>query len=255
MYLKDNELKSGFIENTLDENFGNIGYDLRIAEIVKDSERTKDYELQPAESVFVSTKEVINIPTDMFAQVVIRNSAIRLGLSVVAPIYQPGHKTRIFFRVTNSSARTVHLEEGKSICTLMAFRFATASDKPYTGVYSDEMDYRGIGDFHSVSIPEAGSLTEKLKAVEKVESRLYGNVMMMLTVFVAIFSLVNLNTAAWQNDYSLSQTVMFNFMFLSVISTLVLLVAEVLNRLTGRRWLYAVPILALLLSLLAQWAR
>lgn len=252
MFLKDEDLKDVLIEGAQDVGFGNISCDLFIKEILANSGHVSEYALKSGESVFVSTVEVIDVPKNMFAQVIMRNSAIRLGLDIAAPVYQPGHKTRIFFRVTNVSSATVNLKQGLSVCSLMLYRFSTDSSKPYAGVYSDEFDYRGIGDFHSVAIPAVGEIEEKLRTLEKLEARLYGNVMMMLTVFVAIFSLVNLNSAVWQSNYTLQQAIAFNFMFLSIISALVLLVAEILNRLKSRRWLFCVPVLSLAVSLLVR---
>ena len=158
MFLKDEELTRGLIEGAQTANYGNISCDLLIREIISSSGRCTNYELKPRESVFVSTVEIIDVPPNMFAQIVIRNSAIRMGLDIAAPIYQPGHKTRIFFRVTNISSVTVNLKQNQSVCSLMFYQFASNSVKPYTGVYSEEFDYRGVGDFHSIATPTIGRL-------------------------------------------------------------------------------------------------
>ena len=251
MFLKDSDLNSGFITGATEENFGNISYDLLIKEIITDAGHFTEYSLKPGESAFVSSVEVVNVPPDMFAQVAIRNSAIRLGLAVSAPIYQPGHKTRIFFRATNISKATITLKQKTSVCSLMGYRFKEPSSKPYSGVYADEFDYRGVGDFHSVQIPSASVLEERLKDLEKLEHRLYGNVMMLLTVFVAIFSLVNLNMSTLRSGYSLCEILGFNAMFLGAISTLVLLIAEIIGSLHKRqRLLFVVPFISLIAACL-----
>lgn len=255
MFLKDDELKNGIIEGAQEDNFGNISCDLLIKEILSGAKHYKEYALKPDESVFVSTVEVVNVPENMFAQVVIRNSAIRLGLEIVAPIYQPGHRSRIFFRVTNVSSATVELKQNTSVCSLMVYRLAEKSTNPYRGVYSEELDYRDVGDFHSVDIPKAGIVEKKLKALEKLENRLYGNVMMMLTVFVSIFSLVNLNMSTLRGEYSLPEVLTFNFIFLSVISTLVLLTAEIIGNLEGRRKLFFIPLIALSLAIFLLFSK
>ena len=252
MFLTDEELKRGIIENANAENFGNISYDLFIKEILVEGEHKAEYDLKPAESVFVSTIEILNVPLNMFAQVVPRNSAIRLGLDINAPIYQPGHKTRIFFRVTNVSSVAITIKKDTSVCSLMVYRLDGETTKPYIGVYSEEFDYRGVGDFHAIDVPEVGKLEKKLQALEKLEHRLYGNVMMMLTVFVAIFSLVNLNTSTLRTGYTPNEILTFNFTFLSIISALVLLIAEVLGSLKDRRFLFLVPIISLLIALVLQ---
>lgn len=252
MYLKDDELKSGVIEGAPSESFGNIACDLLIKELIVGNEHLSEYELKPAESVFIATLEKVNVPPDMFAQVIPRNSAIRLGLTIAAPIYQPGHHTRIFFRVTNVSNAVITLKKNQSVCSLMVYRLSAPSDNPYTGIYSDEFDYRGVGDFHSVKIPSSGIFERKLKELENLEHRIYGNVMLMLTIFVAIFSLVNLNTSTLLNGNSLHELLSINFIFLSVISTLVLLIAEVIGGLKGRRPLFFIPVISLLLAFIVR---
>lgn len=249
MFLKDEELKNGIIDGAQENGFGSIAYDLVIKDVLPTTGHCEEYAIKPGETIFASTAEVITVPENMFAQVVTRNSAIRMGLTVIAPLYQPGHKTRIFFRVSNASEKTVTISRGDSVCSLMIYRLSEPSAKPYGGVYADEFDYRGVGNAHAVKIPTAGVVEEKLKALEKMESRLYGNVMMMLTVFVAIFSLVNLNMSTLRDNYNLVDVLTFNAMFLGVISTLVLLVAEILGELQGRkRRLFLIPLLAFTLA-------
>lgn len=252
MFLKDDELKKGIIEGAQDESFGNIACDLLIKEVIAGTEHLTEYELKPAESVFVATVEKVQVPPNMFAQVIARNSAIRLGLAIAAPIYQPGHYTRIFFRATNVSNAVITLKKNSSVCSLMVYQLSTPSDNPYTGIYADEFDYRGVGDFHSVKIPSSGIFERKLKELENLEHRIYGNVMLMLTIFVAIFSLVNLNTSTLLNGNSLHELLSINFIFLSVISTLVLLIAEVIGGLKGRRFLYFAPLISLALAFIVR---
>ena len=193
----------------------------------------------------------------MFCKVIARNSAIRLGLAVEAPVYQPGHKTRIFFRVTNFSSASIKLKENTSVCSLMIYRFDDGeSSKPYNGEYKDEFDFRGVGKFHAVKVPEIGSFEKKIKDLESMEHRLYGNVMLMLTVFVAIFSLVNLNTMTLHGKFSINEILAFNFVFICAISTLVLLIAEIMGNMRGRRRiLYAVPIVSLILAIIFWLAK
>lgn len=249
MFLKDDELKSDIIDFAKAENFGNISYDLRIKNILVNNQHLSEYEIKPTETVFVSTIETLTVPNNMFCQIVARNSAIRLGLEIEAPVYQPGHKTRIFFRVTNFSNATIKLKEETSVCSLMIYKFKNDSVSPYNGEYKDEFDYRGVG-FHVVEAPAISSFEKKLKDLETMEHRLYGNVMLMLTVFVAIFSLVNLNTMTLHGKFSINEILAFNFVFICAISTLVLLVAEIMGNLRGRRrFLFLTPIISLLLAI------
>lgn len=113
----------------------------------------KEYTLAPNESVFIDTEESIQLPNDIVETVSIRNSAIRLGLSIEAPVYRPGHHTRLFIRVTNLSEGAITLSAGQSICFLLLNKLV---DKvaPYQGTFTNEFDYKGLGDFHKTPIPQ-----------------------------------------------------------------------------------------------------
>lgn len=97
----------------------NIGYDLRTKAFYDDGGEHTSKVLTPGESVMTSAEEIINMPVDMVAIVHDRNSRIRQGLSVSAPIYQPGHKTRVFFRLTNISANEIRLSAEDSYAMII----------------------------------------------------------------------------------------------------------------------------------------
>lgn len=111
LHLTQNqELLSDYTVN----NLHNISYDLRVQKIhwLVDStpHEDKSHVLKPGDSVFVSTIENIKLPNNMLGFVVPRNSSIRMGLDIAAPIYQPGHYTKIFVRVTNIADNEITLK-------------------------------------------------------------------------------------------------------------------------------------------------
>ena len=114
MLLIDKKLfKQGasMIEPFDEEQVTNIGYDLRTDCFFLDTNTSKkEVDLAPGDTVFVRTTETLDLPNDMAAAVQLRNSRIRQGLSLTAPIYQPGHKSKVFFRVTNATKQVIHLD-------------------------------------------------------------------------------------------------------------------------------------------------
>ena len=74
----------------------------------------------------------------------LRNSRIRQGLSLDAPLYFPGHGTRLFYRVTNVSGNTISLDKSKGIAQVAFQRVDGTVAHPYHETFSDELDFNGI---------------------------------------------------------------------------------------------------------------
>lgn len=230
-----NEVREApFIDNFDPEAAKNIAYDLHIREIITETREkghstAKKYMLLPGGCVFISTKEVINLPNNIFAKVIPRNTCIRQGLAIEAPVFRPGHHTRIFVRVNNVADKKVELEEGKSICSLMFYQLEESVERPYNGAFVDEFDYKGAAFYHSSEIPKAEkAATKSIDKLKDAEKEIYGNVLTLMTIFIGIFSLVNLNINFLQNVESIRQLFAFDAIFLSGMSVLVLLISLIL---------------------------
>lgn len=91
-----------------------------------------------------STSELIRLPSALAARVMLHNSHIRQGLSLDAPLYFPGHSTRVFFRVTNVGQDTIVLDCACGIAQLVFERVEGEVEHSYNGAFADEFDYRGV---------------------------------------------------------------------------------------------------------------
>ena len=91
-----------------------------------------------------STSELIHLPSTLAARVMLRNSRIRQGLSLDAPLYFPGHSTRVFFRVTNIGQGVIALDCSRSIVQLVFERVEGSVEHPYDGAFADEFVYGGV---------------------------------------------------------------------------------------------------------------
>ena len=133
------------------ERVTNIAYDL-----TAESFSTVPYEeqssvtLNPGDCVHVKSVEEIKLPEDMICWVQLRNSRIRQGLSLDAPIYQPGHHTKVFFRLINNSGQELTLKEGDGIASIILERLGGKVQKPYSGAFQNEFNYSGMSDYESV---------------------------------------------------------------------------------------------------------
>lgn len=116
-----------------------VEYDLTVSAVGETPpEDFADITLYPGDSVLVHCVEDINLPPDIVAFVVARNSAIRNGLQVFSPAYQPGHKANIKFRVSNIGCDGVTINKDTPLAMIM---FAMLTDRPntlYEGRYQNE---------------------------------------------------------------------------------------------------------------------
>ena len=221
------------IENPEPNNFGVVSYDLRVDEIIvqdeKDSVNKKsEFTLAPGNTVFVSTIENLKMPLNMVGIVSQRNSVIRRGLRVDAPVYQPGHHTKLFLRVTNISKDDLHIEHDNNIASIM-FGELSNEVEAYQGQYVNEFNYKGVGNF-SKDIPKSVSINKKIENIENIEKTLYEKVVALLTIFVGIFSLINLNVQFLNNSKSILQMLIYNLISIGGIGTLVSFVGFIMGK-------------------------
>ena len=89
------------------------------------------------------------MPNNLLAIIDQKNSRIRQGLYVDAPVYQPGHETRVFLRVKNISNNVISIKQGD---LLAAIRFEKLTSEPnniYNGAFVDELNYKNLGSYES----------------------------------------------------------------------------------------------------------
>lgn len=159
MYLTDLEIRKlttekGLIENFKEENLGCVAYDLTVEKIITNGEKeSESYNVSPRETVFIATEENIKLPNDCIGIVNARNSSIRMGLDVCAPVYQPNHHTKLFIRVTNVSNNKILIRKGMSVSSIMFCKLNNVVEKPYNGTFTNEFNYTGVGKCHKTSTP------------------------------------------------------------------------------------------------------
>lgn len=236
--LNDTEIKQLIVDGALvgasDDAVGAISCDLTTKEFyTKPGSIFDSMNLMPGTSVFVSTEEVIKLPNDIAARIVLRNGRIRQGLLLSAPTYQPGHHTRIFFRLTNISDGAIMLKKGDSIAAIEFERLSSVVENPYSGTFQDEFDYKHMGAYESEYRRNMTDVENKLDDVKKIEKRMYSNVITLLTIFIGIFSLININVnLAMSNSATLVKLLTFN---LSTVGSISFLVAIIQTAMTPDR--------------------
>lgn len=201
--IKERVRQDNLIEDNYNEsNVNCVSYDLTVDKIItEDKSKKSSYMINPNETVFVKTKEKINMPYDLLGIVTEKNSRMRQGLKVDAPRYQPGHSTFIFLRVQNISNRIILIEENTKIAQIM---FETLFDEPVitydkqnNASFNDEEEYVGFGNYdteYSKQIRSVDKTIEDAKEdIDTMSHRIYSNVLALMGIIVAIFSLITIN--------------------------------------------------------------
>lgn len=234
MVLADSGIKELIDNKVLDDanpdNIGPVSYDLTTASFYTRDGLSSAVALKPGESVFVSTRESIHLPNNLTARVLLRNSRIRQGLALASPLYFPGHETVVYFRVTNVSADEITLDTAKGIAQIVFERVDGAVEQPYEGAFSNEFDYRGLGGYEDIYAADIKALEKKEDSVKGIEKRMYGNVLALMAIFAAIFSLVNINVQLLTANESAAMVIVVNLATVGSFAFLAGIIAFVLRQ-------------------------
>ena len=229
---KDIELICGYDRSCIT----NIGYDLRTEYFAVDQQKKSSVTLMPGDSVFVASHEAIKLPHDLLGRVSLKNSRIRQGLSLEAPVYQPGHFTKVFFRLRNVSNSEINLCAGEKYATIIFEQLDGEPDEPYHGTFRDEIDFKGLADYTSIYKDQIKKIEQKKEDLKEMEHSIYANVLVILTVFVALFSFLTTNIGLFSREASTSEFALYNFITLGGISFLVGVLDSIIGSKNGKKW-------------------
>ena len=253
MILVDTQIRAKIQSNNLIENANleqiqSILYDLKTDSFMcvtdaETHEQLSHVTLLPSESILVAAREIIHLPNNMIARVVGRNSRIRQGLLVDSPIYQPGHHTRIYFRLTNVSNSSITLTDNKSYASIIFEELSSTPETTYSGTFKDEYDYSNLGYYTSEYKRELNTVEKQVDEIKHFETKIYGNVITILTIFIAIFSIISVNVdLAGSNGEQLANLIIFNFCTIGSISLLADLVMYFISNKPFKHQLWLIPI-------------
>ena len=242
-------MSTPYINNGKESCVTNIGYDLRAAHFMKDNKELMECSLAPGESVFISSMEVIGFSNDMMGRVVLKNSRIRMGLTMDAPVYQPGHITPIYCRLTNLSKDNIELKQGDKYVTLIFEQLDEEPDAPYSGTFQKEFSFNGLADYKSKYMDQIQSIEGQIHDIKSLEKSVYGNVIKILTIFIAIFSILNVNIGLIQESISGWMFLSYNLIVLGAVGFLAALLKEFLPSSSERKHgFWAIPTLCFVAS-------
>ena len=157
-----NELvDSGVLANASRDNIGPVSYDLTTDGFYTQAGKVSNISLMPGDSVFVATRESIHLPKNLVARVLIKNSRLRQGITLDAPLYFPGHETVVYFRVTNVSSDEISLSPARPIAQLTFEEVSGEVERPYQGTFSNEFEFKGLAGYKDIYAAETRRIEEK----------------------------------------------------------------------------------------------
>lgn len=259
MILTDKTIKKYgecLIQPYSENNVESICYDLTIDKFcVPPDKYVTSYNLKPTESVFIMSTEIINLPKDLSAIIMLRNSRIRQGLTLDAPIYQPGHKTPVYFRITNVSNDEIDLSKGNKIATILFEKLDDIVEKPYSGTFQNEFDFNGMGEYTNLLSSQMHKVAKKEEELRDMEHRLYTNVLSIMAIFVAVFTIINVNAVMVSRALELKTLVVMNLSIIGSVGFLLTLVDYFFNS-NGLRKLPVIVIIlcfVLAICIICKW--
>lgn len=161
MILSDKDLKTALKDNKIRVNpydpelIGPSGIDLRLgyqARIFKDSDKikvlnpfeeygeaisqsleSKDGRLviPPGEIVLATSLEKIEVPDDLGARLIPKNSFNRLGIFLFSGTIEPGFKGNLTLTIQNMGKMPVILYPGMPFCKVVFETLSSSADEPY----------------------------------------------------------------------------------------------------------------------------
>ena len=245
---REDELIGGYDESCVT----NIGYDLRTAYFAVDQKEVGTTSLMPGESVFVASREAIRLPKNLLGRVYLKNSRIRQGLSLEAPVYQPGHFTKVFFRLRNVSNSEITLKADEKYAMIVFEKLDAEPDNPYNGPFQSEVDFRGLADYKNLYKEQIKEIEQKKENLKDMERGIYANVLVILTVFVALFSFLTTNIGLFSKNATEVEFLIYNFITLGGIGFLVAMLQSIIGS-KKRPYIWVATVLFFVIALVLHF--
>ena len=266
MILVDKDIKEYvaakqlILDGYVEENLNGVSYDLTMDVTCDESGKEhQEYELKPGEVVFVKTQEKLKIPENILGRIAEKNSRMRQGLVVNGPHYQPGHQTYAFLRVMNISKDTVILSHGMKLAQIIFEQLTERPDVPYSvqegASFQDEVRYKGLGNYKEEYEKQTKRRLEQTKEdIENISQKIYANVLTLMGVLVAVFSLISINYQAFTNtQIDMSYILIMNLSMTLCVVVMLGLILIFINKAHNKKfmWIYIGVLVALVVAVIA----
>ena len=243
-------------ENFAPENVGPVSVDLTVLGTVNDEGKlVEEFNLDPNCIAIVKTREKLAIPHNMVGRVGEKNSVIRTGIKVDAPLYQPGHCTYAFLRVINLTGETFTVRKGFHIAQIFFEEIKGCPEVSYNeqpgASFNEEDDYVGYGKYSRLYRSLLKKYEKSEKDLDDMKGSIYANVLTLMGIMVAVFSMVTVNCQALFHDsIQKSSIVVVNLSLLLCIIVMLGSIVFIINNHRKKKfaWAYGIIVAALAIA-------
>ena len=132
-------------DDIITEEAGGLGDEDEDTDIVHVIEGGQSVVLEPGDLMLATTREHVEIPSDLSAQVLGRSTLGRLGVSVhqTAGFIDPGFKGQITLELSNNGPLGVELEPGLRVCQIVFNELSSDVEDTYGGSGSNYQNQTG----------------------------------------------------------------------------------------------------------------
>jgi len=181
---------------------------------------------------------------------------MRQGLQVDGPHYQPGHVTYAFMRVRNISTDIILLSQGMKIAQIMFEELKDVPEVPYSSQenasFQNEKRYVGLGNYQEEYAKQSERKVEKAQHdIENMTQTIYANVLTIMGIIVAIFSLLTINFQAFANveldfKYIIAMNLTLALCIVLMMGIILIFINKAKNK--GFLWLYGIVLVVLAIA-------
>lgn len=220
-------------ESYNEDNVTGISYDLSVDTFEgTDNEKV---ELAPSETIIIRTKEKLKMPYNITGRIGEKNSLLRLGIKVDGPQYFPGHETYAFLRVHNLSGNIILLSKDDKIAQIFFEELKEVPeltyDKQKDASFNNEEKYVGFGNYENKYRDKIKSFDKTKEEIENMSEKIYANVLTLMGIIVAIFSLISINSQAFTEvDLDSRYIIAMNLSITFCITVMLGLILLIVNR-------------------------
>lgn len=121
-----------------EEQLQPASYDLSVGDIEIEKEESGLWEIEPGESVLISTKETVSLPNNVAGFLKDKSSYLRGGFKIGQGFVDPGFRGNLTVLFTNmSKENTLLLGEGDPLCQIVFAETKDTVEEAYNGHYQN----------------------------------------------------------------------------------------------------------------------
>lgn len=150
--------------------------------------------------------------------------------------------------MTNISSNELTLGLSRDIAQLTFEDVAGTVDNPYEGAFSDEFEFKGLASYMDLYAGEIRHMEKQKDEIVGIEKRMYGNVLALMAIFAAIFSLVNINMQMLAVNSAIAMVIVVNLVTVGSFAFLAGIISFILRQEKKSAWLFLWLIAAALIA-------